>query len=108
MDAEEFKQAVTVFYGEFGVGKLGLHKAFRVRHTDDGAQIIPITNIAHVKLDDLVGYELAKQKLVDNTEAFVSGKEANNCLLYGDAGTGKSTSIKAIANQYYDQRPPSD
>ena len=59
------------FTGEFGVGKLGLHKAFRVRHTDDGAQIIPITNIAHVKLDDLVGYELAKQKLVDNTEAFV-------------------------------------
>ena len=102
-DAEEFKQAVTAFYGEFGVGKLGLHKAFRVRHTDDGAQIIPITNIAHVKLDDLVGYELAKQKLVDNTEAFVSGKEANNCLLYGDAGTGKSTSIKAIANQYYDR-----
>lgn len=103
VDAEEFKQAVTAFYGEFGVGKLGLHKAFRVRHTDDGAQIIPITNIAHVKLDDLVGYELAKQKLVDNTEAFVSGKEANNCLLYGDAGTGKSTSIKAIANQYYDR-----
>lgn len=100
---EEFKQAVTAFYGEFGVGKLGLHKAFRIRHTDDGAQIIPITNIAHVKLDDLVGYELAKQKLVDNTEAFVSGKEANNCLLYGDAGTGKSTSIKAIANQYYDR-----
>ena len=63
-DAEEFKQAVTAFYGEFGVGKLGLHKAFRIRHTDDGAQIIPITNIAHVKLDDLVGYELAKQKLM--------------------------------------------
>ena len=74
------------------------------RHLEAAAaQIIPITNIAHVKLDDLVGYELAKQKLVDNTEAFVSGKEANNCLLYGDAGTGKSTSIKAIANQYYDR-----
>ena len=66
-------------------------------------EIVPITNIAHVKLDDLVGYELAKQKLIDNTEAFVSGKQANNCLLYGDAGTGKSTSIKAIANQYYDR-----
>ena len=102
-DEKEFKVILTQFYKEFGVGKLGLHKAFRVRHTDDGAQIIPITNIAHVKLDDLVGYELAKQKLVDNTEAFVSGKEANNCLLYGDAGTGKSTSIKAIANQYYDR-----
>ena len=64
---------------------------------------MPSTNIAHVKLDDLGGYELAKQKLIDNTEAFVNGKQANNCLLYGDAGTGKSTSIKAIANQYYDR-----
>ena len=66
-------------------------------------QIVPITNIAHVHLDDLIGYEIAKQKLIENTEAFVSGKEANNCLLFGDAGTGKSTSIKAIANQYYDR-----
>lgn len=100
---EEFGRAVTDFYREFGVGKLGLHKAFRVVHQDMGAEIVPITNIAHVHLDDLVGYELAKQKLIDNTEAFVNGKEANNCLLYGDAGTGKSTSIKAIANQYYDR-----
>lgn len=99
----EFKAAVTEFYKDFGVGKLGLHKAFRIRHTDTAAEIIPITNIAHVYLSDLVGYELAKQKLIDNTEAFVNGKEANNCLLYGDAGTGKSTSIKAIANQYYDR-----
>ncbi len=102
-DAETFKDAVTEFYREFGVGKLGLHKAFRVAHAEDGVRIVPITNIAHVKLDDLVGYELAKQKLIDNTEAFVNGREANNCLLYGDAGTGKSTSIKAIANQYYDR-----
>lgn len=102
-DVAAFKEAVTRFYGEFGVGKLGLHKAFRVAHKEDGADIVPITNIAHVRLEDLVGYELAKQKLVDNTEAFVNGKEANNCLLYGDAGTGKSTSIKAIANQYYDR-----
>lgn len=102
-NVEEFGRAVTEFYREFGVGKLGLHKAFRIEHKESDAQIVPITNIAHVKLDDLVGYELAKQKLIDNTEAFVNGKEANNCLLYGDAGTGKSTSIKAIANQYYDR-----
>lgn len=102
-DVLAFKEAVTEFYKDFGVGKLGLHKAFRVVHQETGAEIVPITNIAHVKLADLVGYELAKQKLIDNTEAFVNGKEANNCLLYGDAGTGKSTSIKAIANQYYDR-----
>lgn len=102
-DAEEFKKIVTEFYREFGVGKLGLHKAFRVEHPDEGVQIVPITNIAHVHLDDLVGYEMAKKKLIDNTEAFVSGKKANNCLLFGDAGTGKSSSIKAILNQYYDR-----
>lgn len=101
--AEEFKQITTEFYGEFGVGKFGLHKAFRIEEVDGKTEIVPITKIAHVHLDDLVGYELAKQKLIDNTEAFVKGKRANNCLLFGDAGTGKSSSIKAILNQYYDQ-----
>lgn len=103
VSAEEFKDAVTDFYKDFGVGKLGLHKAFRIEHGKQEAKIVPITNIAHVHLDDLVGYEIAKQKLIDNTEAFVQGKQANNCLMFGDAGTGKSTSIKAIINQYYDQ-----
>ena len=101
--AEEFKQITTEFYGEFGVGKFGLHKAFRIEEVNGKTEIVPITKIAHVHLDDLVGYELAKQKLIDNTEAFVKGKRANNCLLFGDAGTGKSSSIKAILNQYYDQ-----
>ena len=102
-NAEEFKCTMTRFYKEFGVGKFGLHKAFRIEHTEAGADIVPITKIAHVHLDDLVGYEIAKKKLIENTEAFVKGKKANNCLLFGDAGTGKSTSIKAILNQYYDQ-----
>ena len=100
---EEFKNVITQFYKEFGVGKLGLHKAFRVEHTQDGAEIVPITKIAHVHLDDLIGYEIPKKKLIENTEAFVAGRKANNCLLFGDAGTGKSSSIKAILNQYYDQ-----
>lgn len=102
--AEGFKERLTQFYKEFGVGKLGLHKAFRVEHPQEGsAEIVPITNIAHMHLDDLIGYETAKKKLIDNTKAFVEGKQANNCLLYGDAGTGKSSSIKAILNQYYNQ-----
>ena len=102
-NSETFKATLTQFYKEFGVGKLGLHKAFRVEHTEEGAEIVPITKISHVHLDDLVGYEIAKQKLIENTEAFVEGRRANNCLLFGDAGTGKSSSIKAILNQYYDQ-----
>ncbi len=100
---EEMKATLTEFYKEYGVGKFGLHKSFRIVHDDTGVHIEPILNIAHVKLSDLVGYELAKKKLVDNTEAFVNGKKANNCLLYGDAGTGKSSSIKGIVNEYYDR-----
>lgn len=100
---EGFKKVLTQFYKEFGVGKFGLHKAFRVEHGSKGLEIVPINKIPHVHLDDLVGYEIAKKKLIENTEAFVEGRKANNCLLYGDAGTGKSTSIKAILNQYYDR-----
>ena len=105
VSTEEFMDDMVQFYKDFGVGKLGLHKAFRLEHrtSDDTVRIVPITRIAHVQLDDLVGYEIPKKKLIDNTEAFINGKRANNCLLFGDAGTGKSSSIKAILNQYYDQ-----
>ena len=99
---EDFAGKVAQFYKEFGVGKFGLHKAFRVEHNEDGAVIVPITNIMHVYLEDLVGYESAKKKLVDNTEAFIAGRPCNNCLLFGDAGTGKSSSIKGILNRYYE------
>lgn len=98
----DFKDKVTQFYKEFGVGKFGLHKAFRIDHDEEGVKILPITNITHVYLEDLVGYESAKKKLIDNTEAFLAGKPCNNCLLFGDAGTGKSSSIKGILNRYFE------
>lgn len=98
-----FQREVTQFYKEVGVGKFGLNKAFRILEKDEQAYIDPITSIEHVYLKDLVGYEIQKKKLIDNTEAFIQGREANNVLLYGDAGTGKSSSVKAILNQYYDQ-----
>ena len=99
---EEFFSCVTSFYGAFGVGQFGLNKAFRVQRGSDHRVIFqPISNMEHVMLDDLVGYEQQKRQLVENTEAFVSGKRANNVLLYGDSGTGKSTSIKAIVNEFY-------
>ena len=63
----------------------------------------PITHTSDVTLDELIGYELQKKQLVENTEAFVEGRRANNCLLFGDSGTGKSTCIKAILNQYYEK-----
>lgn len=99
--AEEMKDTLTQFYKEYGVGKFGLHKSFRIVHDETGVHIEPILNIAHVNLKDIVGYEIPKKKLVENTTAFVSGRKANNCLLFGDAGTGKSSCIKAIANEYY-------
>ena len=98
---EEMKATLTEFYREYGVGRFGLHKSFRIVHDDKGVRIEPILNIAHVNLDDLVGCGLQKKKLTDNTDAFVAGRKANNCLLFGDAGTGKSSCIKAVANEYY-------
>ncbi len=98
---EELYQIVTGFYQKYGVGKIGLNKAFRVTHDEEYGLLSPITTTGDMKLDDLIGYEIQKQRLIDNTEAFVSGRRANNVLLFGDAGTGKSTSIKAILNQYY-------
>ncbi|MBQ1688422.1 MAG: ATP-binding protein [Lachnospiraceae bacterium] len=102
-DADEIFEIVTTFYQKYGVGKFGLNKAFRVGEKNQQVELIPITNTEVVTLDDLVGYEIQKEKLIANTQAFVEGRKANNCLLFGDSGTGKSTSIKAILNTYYDQ-----
>ena len=104
VNAEELYRYTVEFYKETGVGKLGLNKAFRIVTGDDGrSHLEPVTSIEHVHLDDLIGYELQKRKLIDNTEDFVCGRAANNVLLYGDSGTGKSSSIKAILNEYYDR-----
>ena len=102
-DENEFFNYVTDFYKAYGVGMFGLYKAFRVIGGDNGVTFTPINNMDKVMLDDLIGYEIQKKKLVENTEAFVQGRKANNALLFGDSGTGKSTSIKAIVNEYYDQ-----
>lgn len=102
-DENEFFNYITDFYKAYGVGMFGLNKAFRVIGGDNGVTFTPINNMDKVMLDDLIGYEIQKKKLVENTEAFVQGRKANNALLFGDSGTGKSTSIKAIVNEYYDQ-----
>lgn len=103
-DVEGFFTAVTEFYRDYGVGMFGLNKAFLIQdRTDSKLVFLPINNMDKVMLSDLVGYEIQKKKLVDNTRAFVEGKKANNVLLFGDSGTGKSTSIKAIVNEFYDQ-----
>ena len=100
--AEAVFDAVADFYRAYGVGMFGLNKAFRILSDGADFSICPITNMEPVCLDHLIGYELQKSMLTANTEAFVAGRSANNVLLYGDSGTGKSTSIKAIVNAYYD------
>lgn len=103
-DAAAFKDIISAFYKEFGVGKFGLNKAFNVDEDKDGNTLIePITRVGHIYLKDLVGYESQKKQLRDNTEAFLKGIPANNVLLFGDAGTGKSSCVKAIVNEYYEQ-----
>ena len=102
-DGNDFFDIITAFYKRYGVGKFGLNKAFRVVGEGKDFAIEPITHTSDVTLDYLIGYESQKERLIENTEAFVSGRPANNCLLYGDAGTGKSTCIKAILNRYYDR-----
>ncbi len=101
-DENEVFDLVTDFYGRFGVGMFGLNRAFRIQNRGGGVEFLAINNTDKTMLSDLVGYELQKKQLVDNTEAFLHGYPANNVLLYGDAGTGKSSSVKALINEYYD------
>ena len=96
-NVEEFYDVLNAFFSVYGVGKYGLNKAFRY----ENEQICPIIHIGNGRLDQLIGYETQKQQLKQNTEAFLAGKKANNVLLYGDSGTGKSSSIKALLNEYY-------
>lgn len=101
-DVDAFFEYVTDFYKDYGVGMFGLNKAFRITEgTDKPIAFQAINNMEQVVLDDLIGYEDQKRQLVENTKAFVEGRKANNVLLFGDSGTGKSTSIKAIVNEFY-------
>ena len=84
------------------MGLFGLNRAFRIQNRGSGVEFLPINNTDKVMLRDMIGYDLQKQQLIENTEAFLRGKPANNVLLYGDAGTGKSSSVKALINEYCD------
>lgn len=111
-NSKEFLNAIIEFYSVYGVGELGLNKAFRVipsgelpqkKTTHHSSQLLPITNMNKKRLADIVGYETQKQKVVENTRAFLDSKPANNVFLYGDMGTGKSSTVKALVNEFYEQ-----
>lgn len=100
--AEEIFDIITDYYKRYGYGMFAMSRAFRISTDSGSLEFLPISNVDNVMLGDLLGYEQQKKELRDNTLAFLKGKAANNVLLYGDAGTGKSTSVKALINEYYD------
>ncbi|MBO5852753.1 MAG: ATP-binding protein [Clostridia bacterium] len=99
-DLEGFFHCVKEFYKTYGVGSFCINKAFYMQ--DDG-KIVPVSHLRNVSFNDIYGYESQKQKLLRNTAAFANGNSANNVLLYGDSGTGKSTAIKATLNEFFDK-----
>lgn len=103
-DVSGFIRVVTDEYSVYGAGNYGLYRAFRLSSSYSGdAEIVPVIETADVSFDELVGYEEHKRILRENTEAFIRGEQANNVLLYGDSGTGKSTSVHALMHDYYDK-----
>ena len=102
-DLKAFIDLITDHYAAYGTGIFGLYKAFRVAGGPSDLQIIPVTDSTDVCFDDLIGLEEQKKMLKTNTEAFLSGLPANNVLLYGDSGTGKSTSVHALMHDYFDK-----
>ena len=89
--------ALASFYRAQGDGFFAQASAFAVQ--DDGT-VAPIRHPDAIRLRDLPGYERQKQQILKNTRAFLDGREANNILLYGDKGTGKSSTVKAVVNEY--------
>lgn len=95
---EEMVGILKYFYHRIGYGKMGLFSSF-YWHEGEGLRGIPFPD--QIRLENLIGYEYQKRIVLDNIEAFVQGKKANNMLLYGERGTGKSSTIKALVNEYY-------
>lgn len=87
---------LSEFHKENGYGMFAKYIAFTWRNHS----LIPIASTDSIKLSDLKNYEIPRQKVVDNTESFVNGYPANNVLLYGDRGTGKSSTVHAVLNEY--------
>lgn len=102
-DAESFLNALEGHYRSHGAAPFGLADALRAVGSEDGCELVPIEPIPSASFDDLIGLNRQKAQICENTEAFLKGRAFNHMLLYGDAGTGKSTSVKALLNAYRDQ-----
>ena len=87
---------VAQWYLKNGCGMFARYKMFVWRDGD----IQPVLHYDKIDMDDFTGYERQRDKVVQNTKAFLEGKSCNNCLLFGDMGTGKSSTVKAVANAF--------
>ena len=85
---------------KYGYGIYAKHKMF---YADENGCIVPVLHPDKTELCDLVDYERERQIVIDNTEALLAGKPAANILLTGDAGTGKSSTVKAVANYFFEK-----
>lgn len=92
---------IIEFYRQYGTGIFGEYRAFVWENEDDDGYLRGVTSPDPVMLKDLVGYESQKETIIENTEQFLKGYPANNLLLYGQRGTGKSSTVKAIINEYF-------
>ena len=99
--ASEIADAFIEHYRRFGYGDIAAYRAFR--WDPSARKIVGIRHFETIRLDDLIGYAHQKELLTGNTSAFVAGKPANNVLLVGARGTGKSSGVKALVNEYYAQ-----
>lgn len=102
-DLRDWDQSVNLlaeFYREKGCGKYARYWAFKWTSTENGGDIVGIPKPDPITLNDLIGYEEQKQQVLNNTRQFVQGFGANNMLLYGDRGTGKSSTIKALVHEF--------
>lgn len=88
--------ALADYHAKNGYGIYAKNIAFTWRK----GQLCPVNSIDPIKLSDLKNYEIQRQSVIDNTESFINGYPANNVLLYGDRGTGKSSTVHAILNEY--------
>lgn len=95
-DSDETLDKLCEFHKHNGYGIFIGHKAF----TFENGQLKPVYNTSSITLSDLKDYEAEKKAVVDNTLSFLSGLPYSNMLLYGDKGTGKSSTIHAVLNQY--------
>ncbi|MDR1471083.1 MAG: ATP-binding protein [Synergistaceae bacterium] len=93
----EMLSALADFYELHGAGAYSIDYAFRWSGADKA--LIPLRDLDRLTLDSLIGYEAQKRILLANTEAFLNGLPSNNILLYGDSGTGKSSSVRALLNE---------